>query len=366
MLRRILFSLIGAAILCSCSGKKTTQDNAKNSADSNEPSLLFAGEERHFQNVRQLTFGGRNVESYFSQDGKWLIFQSRESGDACDQLYVMRTDGTDRRRISPGDGRSTRGFFAQTGASIEESQIVYSSTHDHQTDCPRAADASLGIVWPLLASYEIYVDGFRGGNLRRLTNNNFFDAEASVSPDGKEIVFTSNRSGDLDIYIMNMDGTNVRRLTHSFGYDGGAIFSKDGKQILYRAYHPTLNKERQQYTQLLKKGYFRPAALELFIMDRNGSNRRRITDLKAASFTPYLFPNNQRVIFSSNLADPRRKIFDLFAVNTSGGFLEKLTFNRGFDSFPMFSFDGQKVIWSSNRNAKNSDETNLFIADWVD
>lgn len=350
-------SLFGAAC--------ASQEQVKPLPSPVEPNFLFAGEERHLSNVQKLTSGGSNAEAYFSFDNRWLIFQSHNSENKCDQMYVMKTDGSQRRMVSTGEGRVTCGYFVDPGKA-EESRIIYSSTHDHSPECPAPPDKSNGYVWPLYDSYEIYMDSFAGGERKRLTNNKHYDAEATVSPDGKEIVFTSTRDGDLDLYIMNVDGTNVRRLTAAVGYDGGAFFTPDGKQIVYRAYHPTLKREKEAFKKNLKKGLYRPGQLELYVMDRNGANKKRVTDLKAASFAPYMFPNGGRIIFSSNLADPKGRYFDLFAINSTGGFLEKLTFNTGFDGFPMFSFDGKKIVWASSRNAENPRDMNIFIADWTE
>lgn len=329
------------------------------------PQLALPGEERHLTNVRQLTTDGRNAEAYFSFDNRWLVYQSHNEDTKCDQMYVMKTDGTEKRLVSTGKGRVTCGYFADPGPA-ESSRLIYSSTHDRDAACPAPPDMTNGYVWPLYDSYEVYIDSFQGGTPKRLTENKFYDAEATVSPDGKEIVFTSTRDGDLDLYIMNIDGTRVRRLTYAPGYDGGAFFTPDGKQIVYRAYHPTLKKEKESYKKLLKKNLYKPGQLELYVMDRDGKNKKKVTDLKAASFAPYMFPNNKRIIFSSNLADPKGRVFDLFAVNSTGGFLEKLTFNSGFDAFPMFSFDGKQLVWASSRNAKNPHEINIFIADWTE
>src|SRR3990167_2126708 len=260
-----------------------------------QASLMFSGEERHLSNVRQLTAGGSNAEAYFSFDNRWLIFQSHNQENKCDQMYVMQTNGAGKRRVSTGQGRVTCGYFVDPGEA-EASRVIYSSTHDHSAECPSPPDKSNGYVWPLYDSYEIYMDAFAGGNLQRVTNNKYYDAEATVSPDGKEIVFTSTRDGDLDIYVMNVDGTRVRRLTASMGYDGGAFFTPDGKEIVYRAYHPTLKREKEAYKKLLKKGLYKPGQLELYVMDRDGGNKRRVTDLKAASFAPYMFPNAKRII----------------------------------------------------------------------
>jgi TolB protein len=358
---RFWFVLLPLAFV-SCAKKKIVKETPKPAVEIN---LLLPGEERHLANARQLTHSGRNVEAYFSFDNRWLVFQSNNSQNSCEQIFVLPLQGGEARRISPGKGRATRGFFVDPGPA-ENSRIVFSSTHDHSEGCPAEPSRANGLVWSIHNTTEIYIDSFQGGNLQRLTDNKFYDAEASVSPDGNEIVFTSNRDGDLELYRMDIDGSNVRRLTSSPGYDGGAFFSTDGKQIIFQTSYPTLKKAKESYQKLLKQGLYKPGDFELYVMDRDGKNKKRITDLKASSSSPYAFPGSKRIIFSSNLADPKGRYFDLFAVNSNGGFLEKISFNSGFDGHPMFSFDGKRIVWASNRGAKEKGDINIFIADWVE
>ncbi|MGZ7029860.1 MAG: TolB family protein, partial [Terriglobales bacterium] len=163
------------------------------------------------------------------------------------------------------------------------------------------------------------------------------------------------------------DGRNVKRLTHEVGYDGGPFWSRDGQWIVYRANHPETKEEIADYKDLLKQNLIRPTTLELWVMKADGSHKRQITHLGAASFAPYFFPDGQRIIFSSNVADPKGMgNFELYAVNLDGSNLERITFSPAFDGFPMFSPDGKKLVFSSNRNASRPHETNVFIADWVE
>jgi len=150
------------------------------------------------------------------------------------------------------------------------------------------------------------------------------------------------------------------------GYDGGPAFSPDRKWIVYRANHPTSEKEIAEYKELLKQNQIRPTFLELWIMKANGSGKRQITNLGAASFAPAFFPDGRRIIFSSNQGSTGGMgNFELYAINADGTGLEQITFSPGFDGFPMFSLDGKKLVWASNRNAKAPHETNIFIADWA-
>jgi Tol biopolymer transport system component len=314
--------------------------------------------ETHFRTLKQITFGGENAEAYFSHDGQWLTLQSTREGRKCDQQYVMRIDGTGARRISDGRGKTTCGWFFPG-----DKKLFFASSSAHDSTCPPKPDPSKGYVWPL-DRYDIYTVNRDGSDLKRLTHYDVYTAEGVQSPDGKKIVFTSLKDGDLEIYTMNSDGTNVKRLTFTPGYDGGAWWSPDGKQIVYRANHPTDSTELRNYRDYLAQGLVRPAKVELFLMNADGSNQRQITHLGGANFGPSWTPDGKRIIFSSNYKNPRSGNFDLYLVNPDGSGLEQLTFDESFDGFPMFSPDGKKLVWASNRLDEKSGETNLFIADW--
>lgn len=322
--------------------------------------------EKRLANIKQLTFGGENAEAYFSSDSKKLIFQSKRDGAACDQLYTMNIDGTDLKKVSNGKGRVTCGYFHRSGK-----KIVYSSTHGKNEACPTPPDRSQGYVWPVYPTYDIYTANADGSNPKRLTNTNAYEAEATISPDGKTIVFTSTRDGDLDIYTMTIDGRNIKRLTTELGYNGGAFFSPDGKQIVYRAYYPKTEAEIARYKELLAKDMIEPAVFEIWVMNADGSNKRQVTNLNAASFAPFFTPDGKAIIFSTDHFDVktpgrrRQPNFDLVVINVDGTGLERITFNETFDGFPMFSPDGKKLVFASNRNAANPGDTNVFIADWV-
>jgi Tol biopolymer transport system component len=343
MIRRLLSLLVVAAA----------------SASAQAPRLVApAPGERRLTSIRQLTFGGENAEAYFSHDGKWLTFQTTRGDHPCDQQYVMRTDGTGLHRISNGRGKTTCGWFFPG-----DKRLFFASSSAHDSTCPPKPDPSKGYVWPL-DRYDIYTVNRDGSHLKRLTHYDAYTAEGVLSPDGKKIVFTSLKDGDLDIYTMNTDGTNVRRLTNTPGYDGGAWWSPDGKQIVYRANHPTDSVELRAYRDLLAQRLVRPAKVELFLMNADGSNQHQITHLGGANFGPSWTPDGKKIIFASNYLSPHSGNFDLFLVNTDGTALEQLTFDETFDGFPEFSPDGKKLVWASNRHANKPTETNLFIADW--
>jgi TolB protein len=324
------------------------------------PAQRAETQEKHLKNIRQLTFGGQNAEVYFSFDGNKLVFQSTRPPFECDQIFSMNVDSSDVKLLNSSKGRTTCGFFFPDGK-----RFIYASTHLTNDNCPPAPDRSKGYVWPIYPSYEILSANIDGSGLKRLTKNPGYDAEGTVSPDGKRIVFTSMRSGDLDIYTMNADGSGVRRLTTEKGYDGGPFFSWDGTTIVYRAYHPKTKEELKEYESLLKQNLIKPLRAEIFIMSADGSNKRQLTNNGAANWAPFLHPSKRQIIFSSNLHDPERRSFSLYVINVDGTGLEQVSHGARFDSFPMFSRDGKKLVFASTRNAKEAREFNIFIADWV-
>jgi len=325
------------------------------------PETAQGPEAKHLRNITQLTFGGQNAEAYFSPDGKKLIFQSTRDPLKCDQIFTMNLDGTDQKMVSTGKGRTTCSYFFGDGK-----RILYSSTHLGGADCPPKPDYSKGYVWAIYPSYDIFTANADGSDVKQLTTTPGYDAEATLSTDGKKIVFTSVRNGDLDIYTMDADGSHVKQLTHELGYDGGPFFSPDGKLIVYRAHHPKDAKEISDYKELLAQNLIRPTYLEIWLMDADGEHKRQITNLGAASFAPSFFPDGKRIIFSSNVGSTGGMgNFELYAVDLDGKDVERLTFTEGFDGFPVFSPDGKKLVWVSGRNGKVPHETNIFIADWV-
>lgn len=315
--------------------------------------------EKHLTNIRQITFGGSNAEAYWSADGQWLTFQSTRGGDRCDQIYRMRADGSDLRKVSQG-GRTTCSYYLPDGE-----RIVYASTHLAGLECPPAPDRSRGYVWPLFPSYDLFTARPDGSQLRRVTDTPGYDAEATASPDGKHLVFTSVRDRDLELYTCAPDGSELRRLTTTRGYDGGAFFSPDSSKIVYRSFHPRTATELVGYRRDLADNVFRPTWLELMVMNADGTNQRQVTNLKAASFCPFFFPDARRIIFSSNHRASKPFQFDLWAVNEDSSELERITYQDSFEGFPMFSPDGKRIVWGSNRRSTGRHQTNLFVADWV-
>ncbi|RJP70062.1 MAG: hypothetical protein C4539_06960 [Ignavibacteriales bacterium] len=324
-------------------------------------SLLSNGE-KHLKNIRMLTNGGENAEAYLSFDEDKLIFQSTVDNLKCDQIFTMDIDGSNKKLVSTGKGRTTCAYFLPG-----DSTILYASTHLANAECPAPPDRSKGYVWKLYDSFDIFFADADGSNVRRITDSPGYDAEATVSPKGDKIIFTSTRDNDPELYVMDIDGKNQERLTHHKGYDGGAFFSLDGTKIVYRASSPKTVNDLKDYDELVKEGLVRPTALEIYTMDANGNNNKQITNFGKASFAPFFHPDGKRIIFSSNINSKNNRMnFDLYMINIDGTGLEQITFNESFDGFPMFTKDGKRLVFASNRYNKGTNDTNIFIADWVD
>lgn len=315
--------------------------------------------EIHLTNIRQLTFGEeKHGEAYFSPDGEELIFQKIPKGKTCYQMYILNLQDQGLRKVSTGLGGTTCGYFFP-----HVPRILYSSTHLQGPHCPPPVPPDKGrYLWPL-DDYDIFSADTQGGGLQRLTDTPGYDAEATVSPDGQSIVFTSLRDGDLDLYVMGTAGGPAHRLTHELGYDGGAFFSPDGQRIVYRAFHPKGPQDVQQYRQLLAQGLVRPSRLEIFVMRADGSQKHQVTSNGMANFAPFFHPSGKRIIFSSNLGSGPS--FHLYLINDDGTELEQVSFEGHFNSFPMFSPDGTKLVWASDRASQRPGEFHLFMAQWA-
>lgn len=326
-------------------------------------------EEVHLKNVRQLTFGGENAEAYFSFDDKQLVLQKTQpkEGYDCDQIFYADLTGKDgpldMNLVSTGDGRTTCSFFMPGNQ-----EMIFASTHLADKECPPTPDREKikKYVWPIYDTFEIFLADKNGKITKQFTDNNFYDAEATVSPDGKKIVFTSNRTGDLELFVMDIDGSNIQQVTDGLGYDGGAFFSPDSKELIFRASRPTTEADIKEYRDLMAQGLVAPTNMELYICNIDGSNLRQITNLGKANWAPYFHPSGKKIIFSSNHETQRGFPFNLYIINTDGTGLKKITHDQTFDAFPMFSYDGTKIVFSSNRNNGGGRDTNVFIADWVE
>ncbi len=332
---------------------------------------LLYPEEKHFKNIQQLTFGGDNAEAYFSFDGRYLIFQrtNPKEGLNCDQMFIGKLpekpgDTFEYRMVSTGKGRTTCGFFMKDGK-----HIVYASTHLAADTCPPLPDRSKyghRYIWPIYAGYDIFMADLNGKIVKQLTNTAGYDAEATISPDGSKMIFTSIRDGDLDLYIMDLKTYLVKRITHELGYDGGAWFSPDGKKIIWRASRPRTAEEIAEYKSLLKDNLVMPTHMEVWIANADGSGARQITNYGQANWAPNFIPGSTKIIFCSNHEYPRGFPFNMYIQDPDGSGLEKISRDKGFDAFPMFSPNGKKIVFSSNRNNGGGHDTNVFIADWVE
>jgi Tol biopolymer transport system component len=328
--------------------------------ESSAASSLVRPGEKHLRNIRQLTFGGQNAEAYWSFDGKKISWQGNPGDLKADQIFVMNADGSGKHMVSTGKGKCTCSYFTKDGK-----WVYFASTHLGGDEPPPEPDRSRGYVWPVSDTYDIFRVHPDGSGIERITDTPGYDAEDTISPDGKTIVFTSMRDGDLDLYTMDLNGKHVKRLTDELGYDGGAFFSPDGKMICYRSHHPQTPEDVKEYKDLLASQLVKPLHMELMVMDADGSHKRQITHNGAANFCPFFTPDGKRLIFSSNMDDPKGRNFEIYLVNLDGTGLERVTNEPTFDGFPMFSPDGKKLVWASNRNGKQPHETNVFVADWA-
>jgi Tol biopolymer transport system component len=334
-------------------------------------SIAVSAQEKHLKNIQQLTYGGDNAEAYFSFDGKNLSFQCNNPawGLKCDQIFNLNiakaaADTLYRPElISTGLGRTTCSYFLPGNQ-----EIIYASTHLGNKECPPNPEprADHKYLWAIYPDFDIFIADLKGNVVKQLTNLPGYDAEATISPDGKKIVFTSTRNGDLDLYTCNIDGSNIKQVTNQLGYDGGAFFSPDSKKLVFRASRPQSPEDIKEYNDLLAQGLVMPTNMEIYVCNVDGSELKQVTHLGKANWAPFFTPSGNKIIFSSNHQSAKGYDFHLFMINSDGTDLEQVTSVSYFNAFPMFSPDGKKLVWSSNRNNHGTHDTNLFIADWVE
>lgn len=332
-------------------------------------SIQFSGE-THFANIQQLTFGGDNAEAYLSADGQYLVFQRTDpkAGILCDQIWMGKIPGPGEtfspKLVSTGTGRTTCAYFYPDGK-----HILYGSTHLGGNECPPVPDRKKynnKYIWPIYESFDIFKADTNGRIVKQLTKTKGYDAEATISPKGDRMVFTSMRDGDLELYTMDLNGKHVKRITHTLGYDGGAWFSPDGTKLIWRASRPTTEAEIKEYKDLLKENLVAPTHMEVWIANADGSDAHAITQLEQANWAPNFTPDGQHVIFCSNHEYKRGFPFNMYLTDLNGKGLEKISRDKGFDAFPVFSKDGKKIVFCSNRNNGGTRDTNIFIADWIE
>jgi TolB protein len=332
---------------------------------------IIAQQEKHLKNIQQLTFGGDNAEAYFSYDNKNLSFQSNNKnwGLECDQIFdmdIQKAAGDSAYKpnlISTGKGRTTCSYYM-----ADNEHILYASTHLGGQACPDPGDLRSGgrYLWPVFETFDIFVADKKGNIVNQLTNTIGYDAEATVNPKGDLIVFTSNRSGDLELWTMDIKGKNQKQITFGLGYDGGAFFSPDGTKLVFRASRPQTDEAIKDYKDLLAKNLVAPNNMEIFTCNIDGSEIKQVTNLGKANWAPFYHPTGKKIIFASNHTSTKGYDFQLYLINEDGTGLEQITTESIFNAFAMFSPDGKKLVFSSNRNNKGTRDTNVFIADWLE
>ncbi|MBV9960819.1 MAG: PD40 domain-containing protein [Parafilimonas sp.] len=339
-----------------------------NTSKAQNSDTLIYPDEKHFKNIQQLTFNGDNAEAYWSYDDTQLIFQRKNEKEniMCDRMFIgnipQHGEAFQFKQLSNGKGRNTCGYFLKDGK-----HVIYASTYLGGDSCPPIPDRSKygnRYLWPIYDTYDIFLADTSGKMIKQLTKTKGYDAEGTLSPDGKKMIFTSVRNGDLDLYVMDLQTEKVTQITHELGYDGGAWFSPDGKKIVWRASRPKTDSAIADYKNLLSQGLVAPTQMEVFIANADGSDAKQITHLGQANWAPNFAPDGKHIIFCSNYEYAHGFPFNMYLINLDGSGLEKVSHSKGFDAFPMFSYDGKKIMFSSNRNSGGGYDINLFTADW--
>jgi len=313
-------------------------------------------EARHLKKIRQVTYGlAKAGEGYFSPDGQSIIFQAvanlppsifhqpQPDEDGYQIFLAALKDEAPARMVSTGKGRCTCPYFHPSGRSI-----LFASTHLNPST---AAEPPKGPAysrteryrWEFPETMDLFAADLDGRNLVRLTDAPGYDAEASYSPDGSRIVFTSFRDRDAEIYLMDADGKNPRRITHAKGYDGGPFFSPDGKRIIYRSD---------------RKGN---DLLQIYVNNTEGTAERAVTNNEFVNWGPYWHPDSRHIIYATSRHGHAN--YELYLMDVDGGAEERITYHEGFDGLPVFSPDNRRLMWtSSGRTADRKSQ--LFIADF--
>lgn len=312
-------------------------------------------ESKYLEEPRQLTFDyAKAGEGYFSPDGKSIVFQAVPRDYPFYQIYAQPLEGGPARRISTGRGRTTCAYFSPDGNSIlfASSHLDPKLSETEETERKKQAeDAASGrrrrYDWAFDPWMELFVADLDGGNLRRLTDSPGYDAECAFSPDGKQIVFCSDRDGDADLYLMDADGSNVRQLTNEPGYDGGPFFSPDGKWIIYRT-----DRKKAEYLQIHAIGV-------------DGQNDTALTDNEGVNWAPYWHPTKPYLIWTgADHSNPmQRPNYDLWLMRferagdtIAPGPITRLTDHATADVLPVFSPDGESLLWTSNRGSDGTSQ----------
>jgi TolB protein len=353
-----------ASLLAACSSTPDADSGTCPIPGADPVDELILEGEVHFKHLWRLTYDGENAEAYWNPAGDRLVFQRRYEGVDCDRIFATAADDGEVVQVSNGHGTTTCSYFLPDGKSV-----LYGSTHGEHDTCPPKPDHSLGYVWPCYPEYEVYTQDLATGEERLLAGGPGYDAEATVSPLGDRVVFTSTRSGDIELWTCAIDGSDVQQVTDTLGYDGGAFFSHDGEWLVFRTTQfdaDDLEASQQHYRDLLAQDLVKPGDMELMVIRPDGTDRQQVTNLGNANWAPYFYPDDSRIIFCSNHTWTRRgaPVFNLFAVDIDGSNLEQITYGDQFESFPMFSPDGRYLVFSSNRAGVSPTDTNLYIAEW--
>ncbi|MFN4258237.1 MAG: TolB family protein [Gemmataceae bacterium] len=325
-----------------------------------DPSTDFTKlEAAHLSNIRQLTHDFvRAGEGYFSPDGKKIIFQAEEqdSGNPFYQIFVMDLATGSYRRVSPGVGKTTCSYFSPDGK-----KIIFASSHldpdarqKHEEEYQlREEEKKMGkrrrYVWDFDPFMDIFEANPDGSGLKRLTDAKGYDAEGSYSADGKQIVFCSQRDGHLELYIMDADGQNVRKLTNAPDCYNGGPFFSPDGKRVI------FRADRQ------KKDH-----LQLYVINSDGSGERQLTNnLDWVYWAPYWYTDGKHIVYTAaDHSDPtRRPNYDLYWMNVDTGKTTRLTHAPGADVLPVFSPDGKKLMWTSTRDGRQPAQ--LYIADFT-
>ncbi len=321
------------------------------------PEAVARAEGQYLANIKQITDASMGLfnagEAYFSPNGKTIIFQATPEGQSEYQIYTLDLKTRKLRMVSTGRGACTCADYRPDGR-----KIIFASTHlGPNFGQVEEQKESGGYKWFFNEHMDIFEADPDGSNLRRLTDAPGYDAEGTYSPDGKHIVFTSQRDGDLEIYVMDADGGNQRRFTNGKGYDGGAFFSPDGKTILYRGDRRNDGKMDLQLR-----------IVNVQVRDSNlaPASDRAITDNPVFNWCPYWHPSGKCFIFTqvdhAAWSKGTRPNYDLFMMSLDGKNLTRITFDPAFDGLPVLSSDGKRLIWTSKRGGL--DEPQIFIADF--
>lgn len=330
---------------------------------------LSSGERNFLADLKRITTEGRRAgEGYFSADGSEIIFQSEQEKDnPFYQIYTYNLNSGVSMRVSPGHGKTTCAWIHPSGE-----KVLFASTHhdpavrakEQHEIAARASGTQRRYQWDYDEHFDIYEASRDGSSLKNLTQTRGYDAEGNYSPDGKWIVFASNRSAYsrkltaeekaqlakdpsyfMDLYIMRADGTDVKQLTKAPGYDGGPFFSADGKKIVWRRFSTD------------------GRTAEVYTMNADGSAEKQITRMGNLSWAPFFHPSGDYLIFASNKEGHAN--FELYLVD-SHGVREpvRVTDTMGFDGLPVFSPDGNSLLWTTARTPDRSSQ--LFLAQWSD